>query len=273
MKLLIALLLTFALSANAQKTAWNELGLKGKVKSLQIKQTHRYKKNGVFTPWENSYGYLTKFNSTGYRTEYNEFLGNDSLSYRITYTYTPKEKKADLTYFSKELKPTIKKKYLYDDKGRHIDQLEYTMEGELDRRYTYKYDDRGNLIEISGYKKDGTLSSKTTYTYDSKNNKTDYLMETPGYANSYRKFVYDEKGNPVEETWLNGRKEVDFKFVRLFDAKGNKIQETNYKQGTKLIGTTRWIYEYDAKGNWTKKTDVTEDGVDFHTETRTIIYY
>lgn len=163
MKPFLAFLLVLTLSANAQKTDWNELGLKGKVKSLQTKETHRYKKNGVFTPWENSYGYLTKFNNTGYRTEYIEFLGNDSLSYRITYTYNFKEKKADLAYFNKDLKPTITKKYFYNTKGLLIDQLEYTIDGKFDRRYAYKYDDRDNLVETSGYKNEGSLSSKTTY--------------------------------------------------------------------------------------------------------------
>lgn len=274
MKSLLAFLLVFAFSANAQKkTDWDDLRLKGKVKSLQTKETHRYKKNGVFTPWENSYGRLTKFNSAGYRTEYNEFLGNDSLSYRITYNYNFKEKKADVAYFNKDLKPTITKKYFYNNKGLQIDQLEYTVDGQFDRRYAYKYDDRDNLIETIGYKNDGSISSKTTYKYDSKNQKISYLIETPGYANSSRTFIYDEKGNMIEEYWYNGQGAVDFKFVRLYDANGNKIQETNYKKGTQLIGTTKWSYEYDSKGNWIKKTDLTEDGTDFHTETRTITYY
>ncbi|MDF2381274.1 hypothetical protein JMG10_07345 [Nostoc ellipsosporum NOK] len=274
MKIFAVILLLFSLTVNAQKkNDWDNLDLKGKVKSIRIKQTHRYKKDGVFTPWENSYGSLTTFNNTGYRTEYNEFYGNDSLSYKITYTYNLKEKRADLAYFNKDLKPTITKRYFYNSKGYQIDQLEYTIDGKFDRRYAYKYDERDNLTEISSYKNDGSLYSKTTYTYDNKNNLTFYLVETPGYANSSRKYVYDDKGNAVEETWHDGRGVTTFKFVRKFDAKGNKIQETKYKGGDKLIGTTKWTYEYDAKGNWIKKTDLTEDSIDFHTETRTIIYY
>lgn len=272
--LILLLAITVSTGAMAQsKTDWEQLSLKGKVKSLQTKQTHRYKNKGVFTPWENSYGYLTRFNTTGYHTEYNEFLANDSLNYRITYTYIPKEKKAELRYFNKELKPTIHKTYLYDTKGNHIDQLEYAIDGQQDRRYMYTYDDRGNVLTITGYKKDGSISSKTTYQYDNKNRRTDYLLETPGYANSSRKFVYDDKGNLVEEFWYNGKGATDFRFVRSYDAQGNKIEETSYKGNGQPVGTTRYTYEYDKKGNWTKKTDLTEDGTDFHTETRTITYY
>jgi len=270
--LLLAIIVGTGVVAQS-KTDWEQLSLKGKVKSLQTKQTHRYKKNGVFTPWENSYSHLTRFNTTGYRTEYNEFLANDSLNYKITYTHTPKERKTELRYFNKELKPTIRKTYLYDAKGNHIDQLEYTTDGQQDRRYTYTYDANGNMLTITGYKKDGAVSSTTTYQYDSKNRRTNYLLETPGYANSFRKFVYDDKGNMTEEFWYNGKGATDFRFVRSYDAQGNKIEETSYKGNGQLVGTTRYAYEYDKKGNWTKKTDFISDGTDFHTETRTITYY
>lgn len=276
MKSLVALLLVTGIvnaSIAQNKTDWDEMELKGKVKSLQTKETHRYKKNGVFTPWENSYGHLTRFNNTGYRTEFSEFFGNDSLAYKITYTYKPKEKKADLAYFNKNLKPTIRKTYIHDNKGRRIEQIEYNTDGQLDHRYTYEYDDRGNLTRVGSYKKDGTLYSNTTYKYDNKDNRTDYILETPGYATSSKKFMYDAKRNIIEEFWYNGKGGIDFRFVRSYDAKGNKIQESSYKGGDKLIGTTNWTYEYDSKGNWIKKTDLTSDGTDFHTETRTIIYY
>lgn len=276
MKSVLAFMLAMVVvtGINAQsKNDWYDMQLKGKVKSIKTKETHRYKKNGVFTEWEKSYSRLTQFNPTGFRTEYTEYYANDSISYKITYKYNGRDKTAELSYFDKLLKPTVKKTHKLDDKGRLSEILEYSRDGELDRRYAYAYDDRGNLAEVIYYKKDGTLGNKTTYKYDDKNNRTEWKLETPGYATSSRKFIHDDKGNMTEETWHNGKGEIDFRFVRTYDANGNKIQELKYKGATQLLDMTKWNYEYDKKGNWIKKIDLTSDGIDFHTEERTIVYY
>jgi len=271
--LFLAMLSFFSNAAMAQqRTDLADFPLKGKVKSIQSKETHRYKKNGVFTPWEKSYGRLTLFNAQGYKTEFSEFLANDSLNYKILYNYFPKEKKSEQVYLNKEQKPGNKTVCKHDDKGNRIEETRY-IDNQLDRRYVYTFDNAGNMTTMTGYKKDGTMSSKTTWLYDNKNNRTYYFVETPGYANSSRKYVYDEKGNNIEETWHNGSGATDFRFVRNYDANGNKIEELKYKGTDKLLDMVRYKYEYDKKGNWTKRSESTSDGADFHIEERTIIYY
>lgn len=276
MKPILTLITAFIISGIASAQAnndWSDLQLKGKVKSLATKETYRYKKAGVFTAWEKSYRRLTKFNSTGFRTEFSEFTGNDSLSYKSINSYNPAEKKAELSYFNKDLKPTTKRVYKLNDKGYKIEELQYATDGALSHRYVYGYDKAGNMIEMTGYKRDGKLSSKTSWKYNPENHRIEYLLETPGYANSSRKFVNDDRGNVTEETWYNGKGSVDFRFVRTYDANGNKIKEIKYKDGDKLLDTVTWHYEYDKKQNWTKRTETTSDGADFHIEERTIVYY
>lgn len=263
-----------AIAAAQPKTDWKELQLKGKVKSVTAKQTYRYKKNGVFTNWERTYGRTTRFNSTGSRTEFSEFLGNDSLSYRITYSYKPQEKKIELSYFNKELKPTSKTIYQLNEKGYKTEELQYAPNGTLNNRYLYSFDNSGNMTTMTGYKPDGTLTSKTTWKFDARNYRTEYLVETPGYANSSKKFVHDDKGNLTEETWYDGKGAITFRFVREYDTNGNIIKEIKYKGSSdKPVDTVTWRYDYDKAGNWTKKTETTSDGTDFHIEERTILYY
>ena len=271
--LFILLAMIIAGPSGAQKTDVADMELKGKVKALKTKTTYRYKKNGVFTEWEKLHEHQYQFNNTGYKTEFKEYSGKDSLNYRITYMYVPKEKKAELSYFDKELKPTSKKTYNYNDKGYKIEDLEYSRTGELDRRYTYTYDDRGNMTEMTGYRKNGTVSSKINYVYDSKNKLVGLKVETPGYATSSREFVYDEKGNMTEEIMYDGDGEIEFRFVRTYNANGNKTQELKYKGEDQLLDSGKWRYDYDKMGNWTKRIQSTSDGNDFHIEERTIVYF
>ncbi len=261
-------------TAEAQmKADWKEYQLKGKVKSLKARETYRYKKNGVFTEWEKTYGRLILFNSTGSKTEFKEFYGNDSLTYRIAYQYNAKEKQAELSYFNREGKLTGKTTYQYNDKGDKIEERQFTPDGQPDRKYTYGYDERANLTEMTGYRKDGTLTSRTSYAYDNKNNRKALRVETPGYASSSREFTYDDKGNISEEIWYNGADGVDFRFVRSYDGSGNKTQELKYRGRDRLLDMTKWTYEYDKTGNWIKRTTLTSDGVEFQIEDRTLVYY
>ncbi len=264
----------FAITTQAQATTdAKQMGLKGKVKSIVFLENYRYKKEGVFTEWGILYNRQYGFDNTGRYTEFVENFANGSLNYKMKYTYNAKEKKAEILYFDKEGKPTSKKISVLDAKGQKTEEKEYTKDGEFRWRYTYAYDDKGNMTEIKGFKADGTLSIKTTTTYDSKGNKVSYLVETPGYANSSQKYSYDEKGNMKEEIWYDGQDQVTFRFVRSYDAQGNKTEELKYKGMDNLRDKITWQYVYDTKGNWTKRTQFTSDGVDFDIAERTISYY
>jgi hypothetical protein len=271
--ILSVLFLSLISISHAQVTDWKQLELKGKVKSLKAQETYRYKPAGKWTEWEKTYGRNYLFNNSGRKTEYHEFKADGTSGYKILYSYNLKEKKADVSYFGKDDKPTIKKTHILDAKGNMMEEIEYTREGTLDRRYAYTYDEKGNMTSMTGFKADGKMSSKTTWIYDSKGKLTDWTLETPGYATSYKKFVHDEKGNMKEEIWYNGNKEITFRFVRSYDAQGNKIEELKYKDGDKLLDMSKWRYEYDKTGNWTKRTQSTSDGADFHIEERTISYF
>ncbi len=268
---LLSLLITFSLSAQAQ-TDWKKDQLKGKVKSLTHLENYRYKKEGKFTEWGILYNKKYEFDNTGRYTGYTELTPAGALSYKIKYAYNAKEKKATVSYFDKDEKPTIKKIWSYTNSGQLAQIQEYTKENKPDWRYVYTYNTNGNRVLMESYKPDSTLYSKTSYSFDAKGNETGYLLQTPGYANSGRSYVYDDKGNKTGETWLNGKNETDFRFVYKYDANGNMTEQQKYRQD-KLSDTTTWKYEYDSKGNWIKRTQYTSDGVEFDIAERKIEYY
>jgi hypothetical protein len=274
MKLTLTLVFFVVYSHCFAQNDWKLQGLKGKVKSVTTQETYRYKKNGVaFIPWEKTYSRSYQFDNTGRYTEFKEKKSDGTGGYTIKYTNKIKEKKIEQAYFDKDDKATITKIITLDDKGRTSDLLEFTKENKPDRSYFYTYDDKGNNSTLTSKRADGTVSSTYTYTYDDKKQKTDQRLETPGYANSYISWRYDSKGNQTDEAWYNGKKEMTFRFERVYDDKGNKIEESKYKNGDAFLDKVTWKYEYDKKGNWIKRTQYTKTGEDFQIDERVIVYY
>ncbi len=273
--LFILFAMYFASSTMAQTTnGWKQHQLKGKAKSFALLENYRYIKDGKFTEWGILYNKKYFFDNLGRNTEYVEFYANGDLNSKIKYTYNTKEKVATISYFDKEEKPTIKKLWVYDSKGQLSEIQDYTKENKPGYRYVYTYNTNGNRVMEESYRPDNTPYSKATYTFDAKGNETGYLLQTQGYANSSRKYAYDDKSNKIEEIWLNGKEEITFRFVRAYDSNGNMIEELTYKGNEKAHSSkSTWKYEYDSKGNWIKRTQYTNDGVEFDIAERKITYY
>jgi len=271
----LLILLSLATYLTAQNiTDWKKEKLKGKVKSFTLLENYRYKKDDKFTEWGILYNKKYAFDNTGRYTEYTELTAKGDLSYKIKYVYNAKEKIATISYFDKDEKPTIKKIWTYNNSGQLVQMQEYTKDNKADWRYIYTYNTNGNRVMQESYKPDSTLYSKTTYTFDDKGNETGYLLQTKGYANSGEKYAWDDKGNKTELQMLNGKNEVSFRTVSIYDANGNVIEEQRYKGlETKLSYKTTFTYEYDAKGNWIKRTQYTMDGIEFDIAERKIVYY
>lgn len=116
---------------------------------------------------------------------------------------------------------------------------------------TYKYDDQSRVIEkhVVG----GVLGDTvTTFTYDDHGSVTDELkVQTPDVQSTFE-FQIDERGNMIPERQTR-------------DASPQRTE-------------ARYTYEYDAQGNWTKKTTAwrSSDSSEFKESTvvkRKISYY
>jgi hypothetical protein len=262
----------FVKAVTAQGVDWKQLELKGKIKSMKTQETYRYKPNGVWTEWEKTYSRTYLFDNTGRTTTFEEMRTDGTAGYKIVYKNKPKDKKIELAFFDKDGNATSKKTHVLDDKGRLLEEISYNKEGAPDQRYVYTYDDKGNRLSMTGYKADGSVSSKTSWTYDNKGKPASNLVETPGYANSSQEYTYDDKGNRTSESWYDGKKQLTFRFAWTYDANGNRIEESKYR-GDKFLSKTSWKHEYDKAGNWIKKTQYSEDGIDFWVVERAIVYY
>lgn len=121
-------------------------------------------------------------------------------------------------------------------------------------RFTFQYDDKKRLIEKSWFLNNGKPSTRSVYKYS---------------GNQREAFVYSSDGS------LNRH------YLSIFDKNGNETEKTDFETKTGSIGDKySYTYEFDAKGNWTKRTtskSVTKDGkssyVPAYVDHRTITYY
>ncbi len=202
-----------------------------------------------------------------------------------------------------------------EKQGRKMSSIEYFNEqGNLTRRESFDY--KGNPFQITvwGYI-DGARVSKSAmirYEYDppsamistASNNagkpKSDNRYE---YKHEYKyengkliekqlifnngkpsnRSVYNFTGNQVEQLIYTGDGELNQRYVVTLDEKGNEIEEINYDLSKqKFYGDRKYsyAYEFDGKGNWTKRTTskwTTENGKSFYKPSsvsyRTITYF
>jgi hypothetical protein len=125
-----------------------------------------------------------------------------------------------------------------------------------DPRYTnkfaFRYDAQKRLIEKTWFQSNGEVQIRYVYKY-SGNEREELVYAHDGSLNQRYIVVFDDKGNEIEET--------------IFETRDGSVR---YKYS--------YTYEFDAKGNWTKRVTsktLTKDGkfVPAYVTYRTISYY
>jgi hypothetical protein len=122
-----------------------------------------------------------------------------------------------------------------------------------DHRFEFKYDDKKRLTERKSFQSNGDVWLRYVYKYNG-SQKEELVYTADGTLNQRYLYTLDDKGNEVELT--------------IFERSGSIRVEESY------------TYEFDSKGNWTKRTTsrvVTKDGrqqlVPYNFHFRTITYY
>ena len=122
-------------------------------------------------------------------------------------------------------------------------------------KFGYKYDEKGRLVESVWYDSGGKL---------------------------WQRFVYKFEGDRKEKLSYSGDGSLGQRYVYKLDDKGNEIEEIDYdvKDGSARERYSYSYDEFDAKGNWIKRTTskwVTKEGKSSfqpnHVTYRTITYY
>lgn len=169
----------------------------------------------------------------------------------------------------------------YDAAGNGVKTTRYDKDGEIISVTEREYDGSNHLLaEVSTYTDDG-FEERTEYNYNSDGN---CISEKYSYGGT-TEHEYDANGNEIKNIYYDENGEGKVQFEAEYDAEGNETKRIDYEYDMDGgITTTEAVsayddagnlverkssggwdefwqrYEYDAKGNNTKITELDQEG-------------
>ena len=272
--LLALLICTSSVSAQKKSTKERE-GLKGDVYTVRLES---FVLSSITGKKEPLYGAtIYTYDTGGYKIQEDHLTTDGSLSRQILFSY--------------------------DAENRIAVEADYLADGSLREKTIYTYDNDGKTAEASVYESDGSLSTRIIFRFDLNYNLTE-LAGLQGVIRFHREGVWIEadqydpsglllqvytavnkaSGREITYQPINPSSEDQHttaaKLERVYDTNGNltdrfllvqgqRIEIRDDKERTELNRQPE--YEFDLKGNWTKK--VFWSGGETHVEYRTITYF
>ncbi len=165
----------------------------------------------------------------------------------------------------------------FDEKGKVSETFLTNARIRMFGRTVYTYDAQNRIIKKSSYNPDGSLVSDKIFSYGSNGGlelkatqnpvtkkmwmKTEYKYES---ADSYSQYydgnfarrielTKDGKCRIVESNLYKEDKSLENRLTTSFDDKNNVIESIVFSPNGNQIEKTKYEYEYDHKGNWTKQ--------------------
>lgn len=194
---------------------------------------------------------VTVYNAAGLQTESTTYKAKDKLSSKTAYKLDDKGRVADVAKYDDKNALLSRTFSTYDEAGRCIAQRREEKD-EPASTVNYKYDASGRVLEIAATNGGGDLLSKTIYTYTA-----DVIR--------IERTVHEDKQVAQKIVRLNNRQKhktdvgfyradgaMSWKWSFVYDERGNVTSEEFASE----ILYSKWdyAYEFDAQGNWTKRT-------------------
>jgi hypothetical protein len=253
---------------------------------------YTYDAGGRNTGYEEYYKAATKprrhvflLDDKGNQTEYKVYEADGTLASRFLYKYDDKRNKTEEIFYSWNGIRTGKLVYEYDDRGNQLTQTSYNQDDSISwrtvtsydgagRRLQWtqfqneilryrifsKYDDRGRMIEQQTFEFNAPpnihvthapVPGKVIYTYDDdKRTKEVSSYSESGLLKDRIVYSYDDKDNEVGLAAYASVGGMNETVIQFWD---NVFDPQSRFRGT-LKGKQLSSFEYDAHGNWTRKT-------------------
>lgn len=199
-----------------------------------------------------------KYDGGGNLAEEAYYYHTGKLGGRTVYAYDAGGRRVAQTTFDGEGNVAWKAVWSYDERGRVAEDVRY--EGEkLRYRIVSKYDERGRLTETETVESGGVPGLRSTHapeagrvvhTYDDAKRTKEVASYGPDGSLKWRRvYAYDENGKEVGQWALraDGTPEpFELKFYDDIHTPGSPFRGT-------LSGRPHVEFEYDDRGNWTRK--------------------
>jgi len=257
---------------------WQEMNLKGKVKSLTEIHYRIVKKSGQSQKTYKGKQTLL-FNENGRLSQKIDFDDDPRISQvydRNLYLYNREERLVEIRGYGADSTLRMNCLFKYDNNGNVIEEDISGPDKRLDARYTFLYDKSGKKIEMNRFnmKTGGNHDLKEWYAYDLLGNLTEKNTEhATGNFGSRYKYTYDSMDRIVEKNgfdFYSDGHNYEYKINYRYDSQGNLISETEKSKG--ISGTTKTLISLDRQNNWIERTTTDTDKTVFITE-RKIEYF
>ena len=308
MKRLATLIILFVLwtTANVQAQSDKERDrLFGPVQSVATELTEFTTKDGKSVEGPRVRLHEISYDARGNRVKRVDFSRDGSAAQTIVYNYDSEGRNTGYEDYASGLSTPRKHVYVLDQKGNRAEYKIVQPNGSAaDERYVYKYDANGNKVteelyhktslisrNENSYDNQGRLISQTSYNPDGSvsarirvsfgpDGKPLERIRHDGDLLTYRvRYTYDKKGRLVEvettgsyvETDSNPEGYVSGKVVYIYKGKDQPKEMLIHLPEGSL--RERVVFSHDSRGNWTRKTTLTDKETPRQIEYRTITYH
>lgn len=185
------------------------------------------------------------YDSKGNVNEENIYLATEYVQYKAVNKYDKKNRKISEARYDKNSKKLYETVFKYEGDNL-IKKYTLNEKGEIDYSEDFTHDKKGNVLTHLTFEKFDNSKTLDIYSYDEKGNKTIWDVSKDGKPFMKAVYTYDKNNNNT--------------MIAVTDATGNEVDKREY------------VYEYDAKGNWIKRTTKIK-GIPTYIAERQISYY
>jgi hypothetical protein len=170
---------------------------------------------------------VTTYNQNRNKLRTESYDSRNNLYLITVYGYLDGSRVAAFKYIDREYGPPT------GSGGAGPATSERKMDPRYQHRFEFKYDEKKRLSETTEFRSNGDFMARHVYKYD---------------GNQKQEFVYLEDGTLTR------------RHLYILDDKGNEIESTDFDADGKVLSKISYSYEYDANGNWTKRTSSRKEG-------------
>jgi hypothetical protein len=286
------LIISTSLFSQDKRNDWEDMDLKGKVKSVIIRYEDFYRRRF----WDST-KYV--FNKKGNAIAEYKYWRQGPMSVWYKYEYN-KNGTITTTQFDPANDTILSKWVIEEDKNTRLGIITfYGFKGILESFFTIIfYDDKGKKLEEIDYE-DSVTKDRSVYKSIAKQNLNEkgYNKGTSQTYQGRKKYVYDEKENKIEEYWFDKNdtlwrtiltkfdetglmiEEVQnpgphsYRVTYKYDSSQHLVQEDQHDYNGNIYKTERYKYDVDKKGNWIRMTRLGEGDKPFAVRVRVIEYF
>jgi hypothetical protein len=202
--------------------------------------------------------FVYKYDARGNKIEERNYYHTGALGGKIIFTYNDDKKITSQTYYQGENSLSGKSVFIYNKKQNTEQTIIYQNET-LRYKILFSMDDKGRILqketsEFNAVPNQWTSHApepgKVIFIYDDeRKTKEEIEFNTNGFMERASLYAYDEKDNEIERIWY----ESGSSFDEIMQSKDKTLAAQRKLRGI-FKGKIIYRYEYDAQGNWTKKT-------------------